>query len=414
MNTLIISPFSPYPLIFGGAIRLYHLVKMFASFSNTTLLSYTSWTDDPNVAEHLETICHKVILVDGKPDQTDTLRARSIFSLRSFQYYAHYTQAFQHAIDAQLRAEQFDIIVIEMTQMAYFRAAQPGALRILDMQNIEHELLLRRAQVEQHPFKRLGLWAEGAKFRREELALCKQFDLIFTPSDRERDYLRSLTAMPRVESLPNSIDPDFFALRAVTPQVNEITFIGTTHVDANRDGLIYFMEQIFPLIKQRVPDLTVKIVGGSPPPEIVAYGRWPEVEVTGYVKDVRDYMSRAKALIVPLRSGGGTRLKILEGLSYGVPTVSTTVGAEGLGLRDGEEILIGDTPEQFANQVVRLLNDLPLQEQLRLAGRQVVEERYSWQAVNRQLQRYLHTALATQRNPERPEALALPRTNDQP
>lgn len=394
MQTLIISPFSPYPLVFGGAIRLYHLVKMFASFSEVTLIAYASWTDDPHVAEHMETICRKVVLVDGKPEQNGRLRARSLLSLRSFQYHAHYTRHFQRVVDEALGGERYDCIVTEMAQMAYFSSAQPGALHILDMQNIEHELLLRRASVEPNPLKRLALWLEGRKFRREELALCKKYALIFTPSARERDLLSRLPGMPPVRSLPNSIDPDFFALRTQQPAANEIAFIGTTHVDANRDGLLYFMAEIFPLIERAVPDVQLKIVGGSPPPEIRAFGERPNVEVTGYVKDVRDYMARAKALVVPLRSGGGTRLKILEGLSYGVPTVSTSIGAEGLGLVDGQHILLGDQPQVFADQVVRVLTDRELQQRLHANGRQIAEEGYSWRAVGRDLQAYIHTALA--------------------
>ncbi len=399
MKTLIVAPFSPYPLVFGGAIRLYHLVKMFSSFSEVTLLAYASWTDDPNVVAHLETICHKAILVADKPETSEKLRVRSLLSSRSFQYHSHFTGHFQQELDLLLRSEQYDCIVCEMTQMAYFSYTQPRALRILDMQNIEHELLLRRASVEPNLLKRAALWYEGQKFRREELALCKDFDLIFTPSDRERDALRRLPGMPPVESLPNSIDPDFFALRPQVSEGHEIAFIGTTHVDANRDGLIYFMDEIFPLIERRLPSVQLKLVGGDPPPEIRAFGSRPNVEVTGYVKDVRTYMARAKALVVPLRSGGGTRLKILEGLSYGVPTVSTSIGAEGLNLVDGEQILIGDTPQAFADQVYRALTEPALQERLRLAGRQVVEERYSWQAVGRRLQSYLDVAFAGRRRP---------------
>lgn len=410
MKTLIVSPFSPYPLVFGGAIRLYNLVRMFTDLSETTLLSYASWSDGSDVMGHLESICHKVIMVDAKPKPTGRLRVRSLLSPHSFQYHSHYAPRFQVVINDLLRRERFDCIVIEQTQMAYFHYGQPGALRILDMQNIEHELLLRRASVEKSLPKRAGLWLEGLKFRREELALCKDFDLIFTPSNRERDVLRQLGGMPPIESLPNSIDPDFFGLRAGAPTGNEITFIGTTHVDANRDGLIYFMEEIFPLIEQCVPDLTLKIVGGSPPPQIAAYGQRPNVEVTGYVKDVRDYMARSKALIVPLRSGGGTRLKILEGLSYGVPTVSTSIGAEGLALKDGEQILLGDTPQRFADQVVRLLGDAALQERLRLAGRVAAEEGYSWRAVGQQLQRYLDTAFKSRHDSGQPGGLVLNRT----
>jgi glycosyltransferase involved in cell wall biosynthesis len=404
MKTLIISPFSPYPLVFGGAIRVYHLVKMFAQFSDVTLVSYMSWGAGTQAEQHLETICERVILVDSKPKATPSLRARSLVHSRSYQYASHFSDHFQGILQNVLAETQFDYIVTEMTQMGYFACNQPGAFRILDMQNIEHELLLRRADVETNLVKRAALRLEARKFLNEELAICRTYDLIFTPSERERDTMQAFSDMPPVECLPNSIDPEFFALRSSTPQANEIAFIGTTHVDANRDGLIYFMEEIFPLIERDLPDVTLKIVGGSPPPEITVYGQRSNVEVTGFVEDVRTYMQRAKALIVPLRSGGGTRLKILEGLSYGVPTVSTSIGAEGLELIDDEHILLADTPEQFAAQVVRLANDPDLQERLRLSGRQFVEHHYSWQAVGRQLQHYLeqharsvHTGMPTSR-----------------
>lgn len=396
MQTLIVAPFSPYPLVFGGAIRLYHLLKMFSSFSEVTLIAYTSWSNEPGVAEHLETICRKVIFVEGKPDQSNWLRARSIVSPRSYQYYSHYTAHFQQILEETLQNQRYDCIVTEMTQMAYFTSYQPGALHILDMQNIEHELLLRRAHVEPNLIRRFALWLEGVKFRREELTLCKKFSLILTPSTRESETLSRIATMPPVKSLPNSIDPDFFSLRSHQPDANKIAFIGTTHVDANRDGLLYFMSEIFPLIEQAIPDVSLHIVGGKPPREILAFGERPNVEVTGFVKDVRDYMDLAQVLVVPLRSGGGTRLKILEGLSYGVPTVSTSIGAEGLDLIDGQHILIADSPQPFADQVVRLLLDPDLRQRLHFAGRKVAEEQYSWHAVGRQLRELVHAARRTQ------------------
>ncbi|MFV9503966.1 MAG: glycosyltransferase [Oscillochloridaceae bacterium umkhey_bin13] len=394
MQTLVVAPFSPYPLVFGGAIRLYHLLKMLASFSEVTLIAYTSWSDQPNheVIRHLETICKRVVLIEDKPEANSQLRARAMLSPRSFQYHSHYTEHFQRQLDQLLQAQQYQYLVVEMTQMAYFRTEQPGSIQILDMQNIEHELLLRRASVGLNPIRRLALWIEGQKFRREELTLCKKFALILTPSERETKLLQAMPGMPPVKTLPNSIDADFFTLRTTQPDPLQITFIGTTHVDANRDGLVHFMAEIFPLIEQAIPEIKLAIVGGRPPADIRAFAERPNVVVTGYVKDVRDYMDQAAALIVPLRSGGGTRLKILEGLSYGVPTVSTSIGAEGLGLINGEEILIADTPREFADQVVRLIRDAALQQRLCHAGRRVAEQQYSWQAVGQQLQSYLGLA----------------------
>lgn len=392
MKTLIIAPFSPYPLVFGGAIRLYHVIKMFAAISDVTVLAYNTVKDKASTIRHLESICERAVLVDGAPLETGRkwlLQAQGLLGPKSFQYHSFYTRHFQSQIDALLQTQRYDWIVVEQSQMGFFNARQPGAIHILDLQNIEYELLDRRAQVQSNLPKRVALTIEAAKFKRQELAICEQYDLVCTPSEREAEHLRSILKRPQVECLANSIDPEFFPRRTEMPVTNEIAFVGTTHVDANRDGLIYFMEQIFPLIERQVPDVHFSIVGGKPPAEIRAFGQRPNVEVTGFVDDVRPYMARAKALVVPLRSGGGTRLKILEGLSFGVPTVSTSVGAEGIDLTDGKDILIGDTPQAFASHVVRLLQDEKLCRHLADAGRQLVEEHYSWQAVGSRLKLYL-------------------------
>jgi glycosyltransferase involved in cell wall biosynthesis len=398
VRILIAAPFSPYPLVFGGAIRLYHLVKMCASFADVTLVAYRSWQDTEDPRAHLETICDRVVMVDGAPGQDETrrtrLQLRATFSAKTFQYYSHYSPHFQQILDAELARAQYDVVICEMTQMGYFRYGDGRALRVLDLQNIEHELLLRRARVEQQLPKRIAMEIEARKFQREEIAICQSFDLIFTPSEREAVHMRALLGREAIDALPNSIDPDFFAFRQQIPQEPAIAFIGTTHVDANRDGVCYFMDEMYPLVLAQVPDLQVYIVGGNPPSEIRAYAKLPRVDVTGYVKDVRDYMARVRALIVPLRSGGGTRLKILEGLSYGVPTVSTSIGAEGIDVVDGEHILIGDTPQHFAEQVVRAIRDEQLQHTMSRAGRQLADDVYSWRAVGTTLKRVLDEALA--------------------
>ena len=235
--------------------------------------------------------------------------------------------------------------------------------------------------------KRGGLWLEGKKFRREELQLCRSFDLLLTPSDRERDVLQAAGGMPPIATIPNTIDPNRIPFLSTTAAANELLFVGTTQVDANRDGLLWFVNEVLPLIAEKVPDATLRIVGGSPPPEIEELGRRPNVVVTGYVPDVAVEMARAAVFVVPLHTaGGGTRLKILESLAYGVPTVSTTIGAEGLDLEPGEHLLVGDDPPEFARQVVALLADRQLGDRIRRGGRSAVEEAYSWQAVGGRLE----------------------------
>lgn len=388
MKALIIAPFCPYPLVFGGAIRLYHLIKMFSLFSDVTLLAYRSWSRDGDHLGDLKQLGTRAILVDDHPlrgQRKWRLMARAVVTGKTFQYYSHYADHFQHKLDALLQHEHFDYIVTDFSQMGYLRYDHSKAFTILDLHNIEHELLERRAQFSRNPIKKWVLAWEAKKFRRDELAICRQFDLVLAPSQRETNELHALLPEISIKTIPNSIDSDYFALRSSKPRGKQIIFVGTTQVDANRDGVLYFMDAIFPLIERRVPEISFTIIGGSPPPEIRALGERPNVTVTGFVPDVRPYMEGAAAMVVPLRIGGGTRLKILEGLAFGVPTISTSLGSEGINVRDGQHLMLADTPDEFADKVIQVLDDHMLQERLRTNGRTLVEHEYSWQAVGKQL-----------------------------
>jgi polysaccharide biosynthesis protein PslH len=392
MNTLVVSPFLPYPLVFGGAIRLYHLIKMLGTFSEVDLLTYRSWTDR-DATSHLETLCRRVVVSDAKPRETRLRRVQSLASRHSYQHRAHGTHEFQRELDRLVHDRHYDVVLVEMSPMGQFDLPS-GALRVLDLQNIEHELLERRAATASNALRRVTLGLEARKVRKEELDNCRRFDLLFTPSDRETAILRGQGAR-RVETLVNTVDTRYFAppLAPADPGPR-LAFVGTTHVDANREGLRYFMAEVYPLIREQMPDVELDIVGGDPPHEVRAFGSLPGVTVTGYVKDVREYMARARALIVPLRSGGGTRLKILEGLAFGSPTVSTSVGAEGLGITPGEHILIGDDAHSFAEASLRLLQDADLRDRMCTAGRTFVTEHYDWTAQAGRLHSLLESSLA--------------------
>lgn len=392
MNTLVVAPFQPYPLVFGGAIRLYHLVRMLSTFSDVTLLCYRSW-DGEDPTEHLEQICEHVILNDTRPESSGLRRARSIVSRSSYQALAHRSADLQRDLDGLVQRRRFDAVLVEMTPMGLFRLPT-GTVTVLDMQNIEHELVARRAAVADNLLRRATLGLEARKVRREEIGVCRAVDLVLTPSDRETEIVRTW-GVRRAETMTNTIDATAFERAPGAPEVRgRLAFVGTTHVDANRDGLHWFMREVFPLIRRDEPGVELDIVGGDPPSDIRAFGEIDGVTVTGFVPDVRDYMAVATALVVPLRSGGGTRLKILEGLSYGVPTVSTSIGAEGLDLVDGEHLLLRDDPEAFAAATVTLLRDEAIRHRLSHAGRAFVEQHYDWRAQARRLEAILTSTVA--------------------
>jgi glycosyltransferase involved in cell wall biosynthesis len=270
--------------------------------------------------------------------------------------------------------------------MGWFDTGSAPAFRIFDLQNIEGELLARRAAVHPRGIRKLALAIEARRFARKELAMCRSYDLVLTPSDRETQQLREDLPGVRIETLPNTIDTELHRRTDAAYDPNEVTFIGTTQVEANRDGVLWFADEILPLIREARPDVHVSIVGGKPPPEVVALGERPKVTVTGFVDEIDPYIQRAATIIVPLRVGGGTRLKILDAMNAETPVVSTTLGAEGIAGQHGTHLLLADEPAAFAAAVVRLLDEPQTRAAMAAAGRSLVEREYDWRAHGRRLQ----------------------------
>jgi polysaccharide biosynthesis protein PslH len=387
MQTLVVTPWMPYPLVFGGAIRTYHMLRMLASFSEVTLLSYGN-LGEVEAAEHLETFCRRVVVLPS-PRVDAIRRARSLLSRHSFQYLTYRSDEFQRRLDDLAAETAFDVVQVDMTPMGQFDVPA-NALHVLNLHNIEHELVERRSAVTENLARRAALSIEAGKVRKEELDLVGRFDLVLTTSERETEIVRSWPIDAQVETLVNTVDTTYFEAPPGSPQErHRLVFVGTTHVDANRDGLMYFMNDIFPLIRERVPDTEFEIIGGGRPRDVDELSALAGVSFTGFVPDVRDPMARATAFVVPLRSGGGTRLKILEALSFGLPTVSTSIGAEGLGLVDGEHLLLADDPHEFADATTRVLRDEELRRRLAANGRRFVVANYDWHTQVSRLEKLL-------------------------
>jgi glycosyltransferase involved in cell wall biosynthesis len=161
------------------------------------------------------------------------------------------------------------------------------------------------------------------------------------------------------------------------PKTRRVTFLGGLHWPPNAQGVVWFAEEVFPLVKAEVPDATLTVIGKSPPGKLGGEG----VEVTGYVPKLDPYLTETAAFIVPLHAGGGMRVKILDACSWGLPIVSTTIGAEGINIEPGKDILIADTPQSFAQEVIRVLKDANLAQALAENGRQTAIEKYNWRTV---------------------------------
>jgi glycosyltransferase involved in cell wall biosynthesis len=191
-----------------------------------------------------------------------------------------------------------------------------------------------------------------------------------------------------IRVVPNGVDTEFFRLGTEAERPLELLFTGAMNYAPNADGVAHFCAEILPRIRAVVPDVSLSVVGRDPPPRIQSLARGG-VTITGTVPDVRPWMNRAAVFVVPLRVGGGTRLKILEALASGRAVVSTSLGCEGLDVKHGDNILVADTPAAFADAVVRCLRDPGLRRELGARGRALVEQRYRWDAIGLGLSRFL-------------------------
>jgi glycosyltransferase involved in cell wall biosynthesis len=271
---------------------------------------------------------------------------------------------------------------------------------VLDQHNLEHQIIRRIAENPgTNPLLRWYAGVEWPKLRDFEVAAMRRADVTLAVSDADRDAFLALAPdlAGKVETVPIGVDTDYFSAAEREPDAQTILSIGTMSWLPNIDAMQWFVGEILPLVRAERPGARVSIVGSNPAKAVVALGkRDPAVVVTGTVPDVRPYAKECGVFVVPLRSGSGVRVKILNALAMGLPVVSTAIGAEGIAVTHGENILIADTPRQFAEAVCRVLNDRTLADRLGANGRALVEERYTWGAVGKRLHAVYDRVLGTE------------------
>lgn len=289
-----------------------------------------------------------------------------------------------------LESGRYDLVTFEFSQMAPYRRWLPngdaGPAFVLDEHNIEYEVLRRTAGGEGGSLRRLYNGINMRKLRREEWHAWRTFDgCTVTSAHDEALLLRAAPGTPTAV-IPNAVDLDFFQPRAAPAAPNTLLFFGAQNYFPNADGLRFFLQDILPLLKAAVPGAKLRVVGHTPPSFRSLSSE--SVEMVGFVEDIRVEIERAAAVIVPLRIGGGTRLKIIEAMAMGKPVVSTRQGAEGLEVTSGREVLLADEPAAFAGAVARVLKDETLARSLGAMARRLVEDKYGWEAAVQRLEQF--------------------------
>ncbi len=393
MHILFLSWWWPYPADNGSKIRIYNLLRQLARTYTVTLLAFVSPGEaTTEQIAHLLTFCDRVEIVN-KPEHNGSAMRSTIGYLSRYPRHLQDVYSPHMARLVAQYSQQADVIVgSQMETLRYFDLV-PSLPAILE----EFEITIYQNRVETATSQRTRWRAQLTLTKLEHVIerIQKRGVAVTVVSEPEKTYLQRLhVKAARVDLIPNGVDTE--TLRpdpAQTLQPNSLIYAGSVTYQPNHDAMQYFVHDILPLIRDQHPAVCLNVTGTTGDVDVSDLAAEPNVHFTGYLPAVMPAIQSSWVSIVPLRLGGGTRLKILESMALGTPVISTRKGAEGLNVTDGENILIADSPEAFAGAVNFLLSDPDARTRLAIAGRQLVQEQYDWAIIGHQLTQFIEATI---------------------
>lgn len=413
MRILYLSPRNFWPLNTGAHLRDYYLARETARYANVSFFGIRNPDEPDNTSANIdhgsEVGLERIVLVDKGRSYTIWKLLRGLIGPTPVNLLNYYDPRVARELNRILEEQTFDVVQIEQVHLIVYlstiRACRSRPLLVCDWHNIESELMDRYGRYTRNWAQKLYARRTARLMKNVERRLLVQCDAHIVVSERDGSRLRTLVPEARVHVVENGVDVARFAegqeLASPTPfepgqPRKSIVFVGSMDYHANIDAATYFCREIWPKIHSLDAELRCMIVGSRPAAEVRDLAQVPGVTVTGTVDDVRPYYRGALAAIVPLRVGGGTRLKILEAMAAGIPVVSTSVGAEGLAVNPGVNILIADTPEEMTRALMALYRSREMWQGLSEAGRELAQTVYDWSVIGSSLHR-IHRDLLDQR-----------------
>lgn len=364
---------------------MYHILKHLAEHHEVTVAAFGYPDEKRELLEHFPELEGRVHFA-GRPYRNwRTLKlAASLLSRQSHWSYTTMHSDMQNLLDRLVAENDFDIIHSEFPVMTNYRL-DSDALRVMDAHNVEYDNFRRMAEGQSNLLRKLFLNLEYRKFKKEEIEAASRQDAIFVTSERDAELFdRDVPDVPKFQ-VPNGVDMDFFQPSGEEPEPLSLVYVGMMKYTPNRDAMNWFLDEIFPRIVEKVPGVKLTIVGSNPGEELFSRAS-DRVEVTGFVDDVRPYIDRASAYVVPLRMGGGTRLKIIEAMAMRKPVVTTSIGCEGLGLENRETALIADEAGVFAEKTIELMSNRKLAGQLTERAYERAAANFSWKVIGKDIE----------------------------
>ena len=379
MKILFLSRWFPYPTNNGSKLRIYNLLRGLAKHHDVTLLSFVDQPDVSPDAAEIREVCSEVQVVPWHEFNPKSARAWVGFlSLKPRSIIDTFSPEMAGKITQLLNIQKYDLIIASQLSMAAYRPYFKNIPAIFE----EVEIGLSHGETFQNPDlkKRIRRAFTWFKLRMYLSRLLRSFQACTVVSEQEcqlllRNFSKNISA---IEVIPNCIQINEHESLQASVNPNQLIFSGSFRYHVNYEAMLWFIREVYPRVLNQIPDVHLVITGDHANLQLPSA---PNITLTGYVNDINTLIASSWVSIVPLWSGGGTRLKVLEAMAAGTPVVSTSKGVEGLNAKPGEHLLVADSPGTFADQVIRLLKDKTLHDQLSANGKRFVKDNYSWELV---------------------------------
>jgi len=383
MKILFITQFLPCPADTGGKIKTWEVLRILVKKHQIFLISFVEKKEDLKWEKQLKKVYFslKTFIAPIITTSHQKLKLRALLGLlnsKPFRVQKYFLKETADFISQLTKKEKFDVVWCDHETSFQYLSYVYGwkeKLKVYDEHNISSEGLFQYAKYEKNPIEKLAYFFEGLKFYFYETCWIKKFDKVFTISERDKEKLIERgVKRDRVKFLPIP-----FKTKPIFKFGSKnILFLGLLSWWPNKDAVLWFYKKIYPFIKKRLPEVKFFIVGANPPVEIQKIGNIDgSVKVTGYVKEIEPYFKKAGVFIVPMRAGAGVRIKILEALSFGLPVVSTKIGARGIEIKNQENILVVGEEEDFVQAVIKVLTNKKLAQKLSSNGARFIKKNYN-------------------------------------
>ncbi|MFZ1983220.1 MAG: glycosyltransferase family 4 protein, partial [Desulfatitalea sp.] len=370
MRVIVIDEELPFPVNTGKRLRTFNLLKHLSLHHEIVFICRCHAEGDSGACggfkeSGIEVITVPPPLLDKKGLKFYCALFLNLFSIYPYSVSSHYSKMLVQTIEKEIGKKKYDLIHCEWTPYAINLQSVRDVPLVVDAHNVEALIWQRNCEVARNPLVKAYFWLQWKKMARFEKAAFADFRRIAAVSEQDRAIITRWVSPDKVKVIENGVDIDYFQPSLEKPEPGSLVFTGSMDWRANVDAMIYFLDQVWPLLLAKCPQARLCIVGRNPLPVLKARVQGESrVLLTGTVDDVRPYIAKAAVYIVPLRVGGGSRLKILEALSMRKAVVSTTIGAEGLELEAGRDLLVADHPRDFCNRILSLFHDEELRTRL--------------------------------------------------